>query len=119
MRVADSSSMPRSRRSASLVAIATQGTACWACCSSCRSSALLQVFARERQVRIDHALELSSAYRGTAMLLGDVIEADDEYTGTHSRDVVELVVAVADRLGLDPSSASARSSPRCCTTSAR
>ena len=73
-----------------------------ACSSSCRSSALLQVFARERQVRIDHALELSSAYRGTAMLLGDVIEADDEYTGTHSRDVVELVVAVADRLGLDP-----------------
>jgi putative nucleotidyltransferase with HDIG domain len=64
--------------------------------------ALLQVFARERQVRIDHALELSSAYRGTAMLLGDVIEADDEYTGSHSRDVVDLVVAVADRLGLDP-----------------
>jgi HD-GYP domain-containing protein (c-di-GMP phosphodiesterase class II) len=64
--------------------------------------ALLQIFARERQVRIDHALELSSAYRGTAMLLGDVIEADDAYTGTHSRDVVELVLAVADRLGLDP-----------------
>jgi HD-GYP domain-containing protein (c-di-GMP phosphodiesterase class II) len=36
------------------------------------------------------------------MLLGDVIEADDEYTGHHSRDVVELVVAVADGLGLDP-----------------
>jgi len=63
---------------------------------------LLQVFARERQVRIDHAVELSSAYRGTAILLGDVIEADDEYTGTHSRDVVELVVAVGDRLCLDP-----------------
>jgi hypothetical protein len=36
------------------------------------------------------------------MLLGDVIEADDEYTGTHSRDVVDLVTAVADRLGLAP-----------------
>jgi putative nucleotidyltransferase with HDIG domain len=35
------------------------------------------------------------------MLLGDVIEADDEYTGSHSRDVVDLVVSVADRLGLD------------------
>jgi HD-GYP domain-containing protein (c-di-GMP phosphodiesterase class II) len=58
-------------------------------------------FARERQHRIDHALELSNAYRGTAMLLGDVIEADDEYTGSHSRDVVDLVVAVADTLGLD------------------
>lgn len=64
--------------------------------------ALLKVFARDRQVRIDHALELSTAYRGTAMLLGDVIEADDEYTGTHSRDVVAFVLAVADRLELDP-----------------
>jgi HD-GYP domain-containing protein (c-di-GMP phosphodiesterase class II) len=63
---------------------------------------LLGYFARERQVRIDHALELSSAYRGTAMLLGDVIEADDAYTGSHSRDVVELTLAVADGLGLDP-----------------
>ena len=62
---------------------------------------LFATFARERQHRIDHALELSTAYRGTAMLLGDVIEADDEYTGSHSRDVVELVVAVADRLGLE------------------
>jgi HD-GYP domain-containing protein (c-di-GMP phosphodiesterase class II) len=62
---------------------------------------LLQFFARERQVRINHALELGHAYRGTAMLLGDVIEADDEYTGAHSRDVVELVLGVADKLGLD------------------
>src|SRR5437764_487438 len=63
---------------------------------------LFSTFARERQQRIDNALELSSAYRGTAMLLGDVIEADDEYTGTHSRDVVDLVVAVADVLELSP-----------------
>jgi putative nucleotidyltransferase with HDIG domain len=61
---------------------------------------LLSVFARERQMRIDHALELSSAYRGTAFLLGDVVEADDAYTGSHSRDVVELTLAVADQLGL-------------------
>jgi putative nucleotidyltransferase with HDIG domain len=59
-------------------------------------------FARERQHRIDNALELSTAYRGTAMLLGDVIEADDEYTGTHSRDVVDLVLAAAARLQLSP-----------------
>jgi HD-GYP domain-containing protein (c-di-GMP phosphodiesterase class II) len=63
---------------------------------------LFATFARERQHRIDHALQLSNAYRGTAMLLGDVIEADDEYTGSHSRDVVDLVVAVADRLELEP-----------------
>jgi putative nucleotidyltransferase with HDIG domain len=63
---------------------------------------LFSTFARERQHRIDGAIELSNAYRGTAMLLGDVIEADDEYTGSHSRAVVDLVVAVADRLGLEP-----------------
>jgi HD-GYP domain-containing protein (c-di-GMP phosphodiesterase class II) len=63
---------------------------------------LLAVFARERQVRIDHALELSHAYRGTALLLGDVVEADDAYTGSHSRDVVALVRDVCERLGLDP-----------------
>ena len=61
---------------------------------------LLVVFARERQVRIDHALELSHAYRGTALLLGDVVEADDAYTGSHSRDVVTLVLDVCDRLGV-------------------
>jgi HD-GYP domain-containing protein (c-di-GMP phosphodiesterase class II) len=59
---------------------------------------LLFVFAHERQVRIDHALELSHAYRGTALLLGDVVEADDAYTGLHSRDVVSLVLDVCDRL---------------------
>jgi HD-GYP domain-containing protein (c-di-GMP phosphodiesterase class II) len=62
--------------------------------------ALLAVFARERRSRIDHALELGEAYRGTAFLLGDVVEADDAYTGSHSRDVVSLAVAVADRLEL-------------------
>lgn len=63
--------------------------------------ALLFVFAHERQVRIDHALELSHAYRGTALLLGDVVEADDAYTGLHSRDVVSLVLDVCDKLGVD------------------
>jgi HD-GYP domain-containing protein (c-di-GMP phosphodiesterase class II) len=61
---------------------------------------LLSVFARERRVRIDHELELRDAYRGTAFLLGDVVEADDEYTGVHSRDVVELTMKVVDELGL-------------------
>jgi putative nucleotidyltransferase with HDIG domain len=61
---------------------------------------LLRVFSRERRVRIDHELELRDAYRGTAFLLGDVIEADNAYTGTHSRDVVDLALAVVDELGL-------------------
>ena len=51
--------------------------------------------------RIDQALELSHAYRGTALLLGDMVEADDAYTGLHSQDVVSLVLRVADGLGLD------------------
>ena len=55
---------------------------------------------RERRARVDKASELSHAYRGTALLLGSVIDADDGYTGYHSRGVVELAVAVADQLGL-------------------
>jgi HD-GYP domain-containing protein (c-di-GMP phosphodiesterase class II) len=61
---------------------------------------LLAVFARERRLHIDNALELSAAYRGTAFLLEDVVEADDAYTGAHSRDVVELSLAVGAELGL-------------------
>jgi HD-GYP domain-containing protein (c-di-GMP phosphodiesterase class II) len=62
--------------------------------------ALLALFARERSARLDQALELSHAYRGTAMLLGDVVEADDKYTGDHSRDVVSLSLTLGDLLGL-------------------
>jgi putative nucleotidyltransferase with HDIG domain len=62
---------------------------------------LLAEFARQRTQSVDQALELSQAYLGTALLLGDVVEADDSYTGLHSRDVVSLVLAVCDRLGLD------------------
>jgi putative nucleotidyltransferase with HDIG domain len=60
--------------------------------------ALLAVFARERRERIGTAIELSSAYRGTAMLLGDVLAEDDEYTGTHSQGVVVLALAIGDEL---------------------
>jgi HD-GYP domain-containing protein (c-di-GMP phosphodiesterase class II) len=63
---------------------------------------VLRVFAGERRARIDSAIELMDAYRGTAFLLGDVVEADDTYTGLHSRDVVGLCTAVADELGLPP-----------------
>ena len=62
---------------------------------------LLMFFARDRQARMRAAVELSAAYRGTALLLGDVVEADDAYTGVHSRDVVDLCMAVGPRLHLD------------------
>src|SRR3954452_4265858 len=63
--------------------------------------ALLSIFSRERTARIDQSLELSRAYRGTTLLLSDVLDDDDEYTAFHSRGVVQLSLAVADRLGLD------------------
>ncbi len=62
---------------------------------------LLLIFARERTARLESLLELSSAYRGTAHVLGDMIGHDDTYTGSHSRSVVELSVGVAEELGLD------------------
>jgi HD-GYP domain-containing protein (c-di-GMP phosphodiesterase class II) len=65
-------------------------------------AAVLAVLSRERRARIDQALELSEAYQGTALLLGDVVEADDAYTGSHSRGVVDLSLAVSDALGLTP-----------------
>jgi len=62
---------------------------------------LFMIFAGERAARVEQTLELSHAYRGTALLLGDVIEADDQYTGQHTEDVVELTVAVADHMRVD------------------
>jgi putative nucleotidyltransferase with HDIG domain len=62
---------------------------------------LLVGFGREREASIQRSLELSRAYRGTALLLRDLLEEDDEYTGHHTEDVVELAVKVADEMGLD------------------
>jgi HD-GYP domain-containing protein (c-di-GMP phosphodiesterase class II) len=56
---------------------------------------------QEREEKNDNVLELKNAYQGTSYLLGDMIEADDSYTGSHSGDVVELVLAVSERLGLE------------------
>jgi putative nucleotidyltransferase with HDIG domain len=61
---------------------------------------LFAVFAHERSHRLRGLLELNSAYRGTALVLSDVVESDDHYTGKHSRSVVELALAVAEQLGL-------------------
>ena len=53
---------------------------------------LLTIFARERKQRLEQEEELNVAYRRTMLLLGDMIEADDAYTGSHSRSVVDLVL---------------------------
>jgi HD-GYP domain-containing protein (c-di-GMP phosphodiesterase class II) len=62
---------------------------------------LLKTFADERQERLGKLLELNETYLGTALLLGDVISADDNYTGEHSEGVVGLALAVGDALGVD------------------
>jgi HD-GYP domain-containing protein (c-di-GMP phosphodiesterase class II) len=61
---------------------------------------LLDNFSKDRAARYAAALELNRAYRGTVMLLSDVLEFEDEYTAQHSRSVVDLVNAVADELGI-------------------
>ena len=61
---------------------------------------VLAVFASERRARLEQLTELNGTYRGTAMVLADVVDADDAYTGMHTRDVVDLSLVVADQLGL-------------------
>jgi putative nucleotidyltransferase with HDIG domain len=63
---------------------------------------LMAMFARERQDRLHSLLELNNAYHGTALVLGDVVEADDGYTGNHCKSVVALTLAVGEELGLSP-----------------
>ncbi len=72
----------------------------WAFLATLPLAVLLARLAAERGARLEQAVELSSAYRGTAMLLGDVIEEDDAYTGEHTHGVVTLATAVADEMGL-------------------
>jgi HD-GYP domain-containing protein (c-di-GMP phosphodiesterase class II) len=62
---------------------------------------LFASFSRDRRERYAAALELHRAYRGTVMLLTDVVEFEDPYTAEHSRSIVDLVHAVGDKLGID------------------
>ena len=62
---------------------------------------LISIFAGERDARIEQTIELGTAYRGTALLLRDLLEDDDEYTGHHTEDVVDLAVRVAEQMGVD------------------
>jgi len=62
---------------------------------------VMHYFSDERRRRIQQMDELNAAYRGTAMVLGDVVESDDAYTGEHSRGVVQLALEVALEMRLD------------------
>jgi HD-GYP domain-containing protein (c-di-GMP phosphodiesterase class II) len=54
----------------------------------------------DREQRNTTLIELNTAYQDTSYLVGELIEADDEYTGAHSRELVGLVLGVADVLRL-------------------
>ena len=61
---------------------------------------LLELFSRDRRERYSATLELQRAYRGTVTLLSDVVEFEDPYTAAHSRSIVELVEATAEKMGV-------------------
>jgi putative nucleotidyltransferase with HDIG domain len=82
------------------VAFAAVGRA-WAVLLIVPLFGVLRWFSKERRARLEQLIELNDAYRGTALLLGDVVEADDTYTGAHCKDVVRLALDVARELGLD------------------
>ncbi len=86
-----------------LVAVAATGRA-WMVLLVTPLFWVLVWLASERRSRLEQLVELNNAYRGTALLLGDVVEADDGYTGAHCKDVVQLSLAVADALRLDSAS---------------
>jgi hypothetical protein len=72
----------------------------WALLSAFPLIWMLLLFSRDRQARYESALELQRAYRGTVTLLSDVVEFDDPYTAAHSRSIVELVDATAEKMGI-------------------
>jgi putative nucleotidyltransferase with HDIG domain len=83
-----------------LVALAAAGRA-WVIVLIAPLFAVLRWFSKERRARLEQLIELNDAYRGTALLLGDVVEADDTYTGEHCKDVVRVALDVARELGLN------------------
>jgi HD-GYP domain-containing protein (c-di-GMP phosphodiesterase class II) len=82
------------------LAALTMGERPWTVLAVVPLLGILAVFARERDARMRSLAELNDAYRGTALVLGDVVEADDGYTGEHCRDVVDLAVEVGRGLQL-------------------
>jgi putative nucleotidyltransferase with HDIG domain len=83
-----------------LLAFALAGRA-WALIMIAPLFGLLNRFSRHREAHLDQLIELNDAYRGTALVLGDVVEADDSYTGEHTRGVVNLALEVAREFRLD------------------
>jgi putative nucleotidyltransferase with HDIG domain len=83
-----------------VVALAAQGHP-WSVLLIAPLFGIMRLFSKERRTRLEQLIELGDAYRGTALVLGDVVEADDAYTGEHCKGVVRLALDVAEQLGLD------------------
>ena len=83
-----------------LLAVYALDEVSWSAAALIPLTGVLAVFARERRRRIENLSELNHAYQGMALVLGDVVEHDDGYTGEHCRDVVALALATGARLGL-------------------
>ena len=62
---------------------------------------LLAVFARQRRASIDNAAARALPTAAPHFSSAEGIGADDAYTGSHSRQVVRLVRATVEELGLD------------------
>ena len=77
-----------------LLVVAAMDETAWAAAALLPLIGVIAVFARERRRRVESLVELNSAYQGMALVLGDVVEHDDGYTGEHCRDVVALALAV-------------------------
>lgn len=72
----------------------------WAALAPLPLLVVLAALGRERHERLENLLELSHAYRGTAHVLTDVLEAADGYTGEHSKNVVALALELGAALDL-------------------
>ncbi len=83
-----------------VVALAAQGRP-WSVLLIAPLFGIMRLFSKERHTRLEQLIELGDAYRGTALVLGDVVEADDAYTGEHCKGVVRLALDVAEQMGLD------------------
>ena len=80
---------------------------------------LLGIFGRERRRRVESLVELNSAYRGTALLLGDVIEATTSTrASTHAASSSSRSTSARASASTTTSCAT-WSSARSCMTSAR
>ena len=80
---------------------------------------LLAVLGREREQRIQHTIELSDAYRGTALLMGEPPWPTTPTPAASTRRRRRPLARRRQHLGLGARDNATSSSARCCTTAGR